>query len=97
MPKSPTEKIILALRCADADLLGAQQCIAQRDIEALAGNADAIEETRDEIAEALKHADCPVCSANVHARVSVALNYLHRGKVAKAKDELLGLLPLVQP
>ena len=43
------------------------------------------------------HEACPVCSANVHGRVTVALNYLAAGKISRAKDELKALLPLVQP
>jgi hypothetical protein len=40
---------------------------------------------------------CPVCSANVHGRVTVALNYLKKGQIAAAETELKILLPLCQP
>jgi hypothetical protein len=32
-----------------------------------------------------RHADCPVCAANVHGRVTVALNYLNSGKIANVR------------
>jgi hypothetical protein len=52
-PQLAVEEIRLALRCADADLLGTQQCIGQWDMGALEGNSHSIAESREDIADAL--------------------------------------------
>lgn len=56
-----------------------------------------VERKRHKSGNRVGHEDCTVCAANVYGRVTVALDHLKKGKIAKGKAELKLLLPLVQP